>query len=182
MAPEPLFTLANTIALGAWIVLAAWPGRRTAVNLAGVAVPAALAAGYTGIVAVQWVGSAGGFSTLEEVSLLFGNRWLLLAGWTHYLAFDLFVGAWEVRDARGRGIPHLLVLPCLALTFLFGPAGWLLYLLLRRVTPRRVRETGDSGDHQNSQDHDPRHRTSSRDRHQRDQVEADDNRQHRQQE
>jgi hypothetical protein len=69
---------------------------------------------------------------------LFENRWALLAGWTHYLAFDLFVGTWEVRDARASGIPHLLVLPCLGLTFLFGPAGWLLYMALRAGYTKRV--------------------------------------------
>jgi hypothetical protein len=56
---------------------------------------------------------------------------LLLAGWIHYLAFDLFVGSWEARDARQRGVPHLALVPCLALTFLFGPAGWLLYGAVR---------------------------------------------------
>ena len=83
------------------------------------------------IIATRFAGSAGGFASLAAVATLFSNPWLLLAGWTHYLAFDLFVGSWEVRDARERGIPHLCVLPCLALTFLFGPAGWLLYLALR---------------------------------------------------
>jgi hypothetical protein len=55
---------------------------------------------------------------------------LLLAGWLHYLAFDLFVGAWEVRTARAAAIPFLLVVPCLGLTFLFGPAGLLAFLVL----------------------------------------------------
>jgi hypothetical protein len=51
----------------------------------------------------------------------------------HYLAFDLFVGGWEVRDAQERGIRHLLVVPALVLTFLFGPAGWLLYVATRAL-------------------------------------------------
>ena len=93
--------------------------------------PALLAAVYVAIIATKWAGSSGGFTSLPAVAMLFSNPWLLLAGWTHYLAFDLFVGSWEVRDARDRGMPHLLVLPCLALTFLFGPAGWLLYLAMR---------------------------------------------------
>jgi Domain of unknown function (DUF4281) len=62
--------------------------------------------------------------------------WLLLAGWVHYLCFDLLVGCWEVRDAHGRGVPHLLVMPCLFLTFMFGPAGWLLYQGVRSAYPR----------------------------------------------
>ena len=61
---------------------------------------------------------------------------LLLAGWLHYLAFDLFVGAWIVRTARSEGMPFLLVLPCLPLTFLFGPAGFLLFVVLRAVRNR----------------------------------------------
>lgn len=56
---------------------------------------------------------------------------MLLAGWLHFLAFDLFVGAWQVRTARRDALPRLLVVPCLALTFLFGPAGLLAFLALR---------------------------------------------------
>ena len=58
-------------------------------------------------------------------------------GWTHYLAFDLFIGGWEVRDAQSRGISHLLVVPALVLTFLFGPAGLLLYLAVRWLARQR---------------------------------------------
>jgi hypothetical protein len=67
------------------------------------------------------------------VHLLFQTPGLLLAGWLHFLAFDLFVGAWEVRTARAEGIPHLLIVPALILTFLFGPAGFLLFLVIRAV-------------------------------------------------
>jgi ABA DEFICIENT 4-like len=81
-------------------------------------------------------GSAGNFQTLAGVGALFDNRWLLLAGWVHYLAFDLFIGAWQVRDARVYGISHLLVIPCLILTFLFGPVGLLLYFLIRAAYRR----------------------------------------------
>ena len=83
------------------------------------------------------VGSEGGFSSLAGVAALFSEPWILLAGWTHYLAFDLLVGNWEMRDATKRGIPYMLVLPCLVLTFLFGPAGWLLYAHRPVVAARR---------------------------------------------
>ncbi len=68
--------------------------------------------------------------------LLFTDRWLVLAGWVHYLAFDLFIGSWQVRDARRNRVPFVLVVPCLVLTFLFGPIGLLLYLLLAGVASR----------------------------------------------
>jgi len=74
------------------------------------------------------------------VGTLFSNPRLSLAGWVRYLAFDLLVGSWELQDAREQGISHLMVVPCLALTFLFGPAGWLLYTILRSI--RRTSSKG----------------------------------------
>ena len=96
-------------------------------------VPGLFAVAYTAIAVVAFGNSDGGFSTLDGVARLFENRWLLLAGWLHYLAFDLLVGTWEVLDSHQRGVPHLLVVPCLLLTFMFGPAGWLLYTVISRT-------------------------------------------------
>lgn len=137
MSATHVFAIANGLALAAWVVLAASPRRPWVSDvLCGRVLPALFGVIYLAIIVTQWAGSPGGFSSLDDVALLFSNPWLLLAGWVHYLAFDLFVGSWEVRDARMNGIPQLLVVPCLALTFLFGPAGWLLYLGVRSV--RRV--------------------------------------------
>jgi sorbitol-specific phosphotransferase system component IIC len=56
----------------------------------------------------------------------------------HYLAFDLFTGAWEARDAVRLGISRWAVLPCLVLTFLFGPMGLALYLLVKLAMRKSV--------------------------------------------
>lgn len=137
MSPNLVFSIANFVALCCWLMLAVLPGKKWVSSVvAGVAVPAVLAAVYTIIIALTFSGAEGGFSSLPAVARLFNNPWLLLAGWIHYLAFDLLVGSWEVRDARDRGISHILVLPCLILTFLFGPAGWLLYLGVRSLYGR----------------------------------------------
>jgi len=132
MSAEALFSIANSVAMVAWVLLAVLPGRAWVrrVVTAGV-VPGLFAALYVGIVVLVFHGAGGGFSTLANVALLFANKWMLLAGWVHYLAFDLLVGSWEVEDARARGVPHWLVVPCLVLTFLFGPAGWLGYRVVR---------------------------------------------------
>jgi hypothetical protein len=150
MSPDQIFSIANAAALGCWVMLAILPGRKWVHHaIAGVGVPTVLAAIYTALIAANLTRSAGGFSSLSEVALLFSNPWLLLAGWIHYLAFDLLVGSWEARDARERGVPHPVVLPCLALTFLFGPAGWLLYLGARLLpyssAVRSVRVQADRG-------------------------------------
>jgi hypothetical protein len=94
-------------------------------------VPSFFAVVYTGIIISVFGRAPGGFSTLAGVGVLFSNPWLLLAGWVHYLAFDLLIGSWELEDAAERGIAHWVVVPCLLLTFLFGPAGWLLYRIVR---------------------------------------------------
>jgi len=136
MSPQQVFSVANAVALLAWIMLAVLPGRPWVTKMITTkVVPSLLAVLYTAIV-VSLIGrTPGGFSTLAGVGMLFSNAWLLLAGWVHYLAFDLLVGSWELQDAREHGIPHWTVVPCLALTFLFGPAGWLLYTI-RRSTRR----------------------------------------------
>jgi ABA4-like protein len=137
MSAEQLFSLVNLLALLGWLLLAALPKRRWPAELAcGGIIPGLLGGVYVAILATTWGQARGGFSSLAEVALLFDDPWLLLAGWVHCLAFDLLVGSWIVRDARERGIAHLLLLPALALTFLFGPAGWLSYLLLRALLRR----------------------------------------------
>ena len=133
MTPEQIFSLANLLAALAWLLLITLPRRSWVTRtVTRVAVPGLFAAAYVAIAALTFFGSAGGFSTLDGVARLFENRWLLLAGWLHYLAFDLLIGTWEVIDSHQRGVPHLLVVPCLLLTFMFGPAGWLLYTVISR--------------------------------------------------
>jgi hypothetical protein len=134
MTPEQVFGVVNLVALAGWLLLAVLPSRPWVPNLVtAVVIPSLLAVVYTGLVAVRWAGADGGFGSLEQVARLFADPWVLLAGWVHYLAFDLFVGSWEVRDARAHGIPHWMVVPCLFLTFMFGPAGWVLYMAVRAV-------------------------------------------------
>jgi hypothetical protein len=134
MTPDQIFAIVNPLAALSWLVLIVMPRRAPLVT--GLVVPAALALLYVALIGIGWSGAEGGFSTLADVARLFGNRWMLLAGWVHYLCFDLLVGTWEVQDARARGIPHLWVVPCLVLTFLFGPAGWVMYKGLAAVQSR----------------------------------------------
>src|SRR6185436_20157970 len=98
-------------------------GRRRWANtlVSGIILPVLLSVLYAALLATHWGETEGGFTSLAGVRALFSNQWLLLAGWVHYLAFDLFVGSWELRDAQQHRIPHLVMIPCLILTFLFGP-------------------------------------------------------------
>lgn len=69
----------------------------------------------------------GGFGTLAAVQALFASPAVALAGWVHYLAFDLFVGLWIAARADAAGVSRWLQAPVLATTFLFGPIGLLLF-------------------------------------------------------
>ena len=103
MSPEQIFSVTNMIAVLSWLLLAVLPGRRWVTEVVtGRAVPMLFGVLYVAIVAVTFGGADGSFSTLTGVAALFANPWLLLAGWLHYLAFDLLVGTWEARDARER--------------------------------------------------------------------------------
>jgi ABA4-like protein len=133
MSPDQIFSIANLAAFVSWVLLAVFPRRRAVDALVGTVAPVALAIVYTTIIVAALRNSEGGFSSLAGVAAFFSNPWLLLAGWIHYLAFDLLIGRWEVRDAQEHGVRYVLVVPCLALTFLFGPAGWLLYRGVRYV-------------------------------------------------
>ena len=134
MQAETVFSIVNLTAMAGWILLVfvpRWKGTRIAV-LSG-AIPILLSTAYL-ILIILFFGSAeGGFDSLANVMKLFRNEWATLAGWIHFLAFDLFIGAWEVRDAQDKGIHHLLVIPCLLFTFFLGPIGLLMYVVLRSV-------------------------------------------------
>jgi Domain of unknown function (DUF4281) len=132
MTAERLFSILNLIAVAGWLPLVFLPRARWATAVVPVLLPCLFGVIYVVLVVASLPWSEGGFSSLAGVGALFENPWALLAGWAHYLAFDLFIGGWQVRDARERGIPHLFVVPALVLTFLFGPAGLLLYLVVRR--------------------------------------------------
>jgi hypothetical protein len=133
---ERMFALASAAAVVGWVMLAVAPLRREWAVTGARLVAALLCGFYATMLATGLTGGAGpppgaGFSTLAGVRLLLSTPEALLAGWVHYLAFDLFVGSWEAADAPTARVPHWLLLPCLALTFVAGPFGLLLYLLIK---------------------------------------------------
>lgn len=137
MSAETLFQIVSTGIVPGWLLLLLAPRARITerVVLSGL-YPLVFAAAYLVLIVVFYPGAPGGFGSLADVDRLFRNPYLLLAGWIHYLAFDLFVGAWEARDGAARGVGHLVLVPCLVLTFLFGPIGLLAYFGVRALRSR----------------------------------------------
>jgi hypothetical protein len=141
-APESLFAFANSFALAGWLLLALAPGWRWTKQLVrSGAWSLALSVAYLALIAIGFANDAeGGFGSLGEVRTFFSNDTMLLAGWIHYLAFDLYVGAVTTRIARREGIPHASMLPVLFLTFMFGPIGLLAFWIARSARARRITE------------------------------------------
>jgi hypothetical protein len=143
MNPDALFHACGLAAMTGWLCLIStplWPRRyreRWPRLFGGIVIPALIAIVYTAVIATHWAGHSGSFNSLDGVMQLFTNRWLVLAGWVHYLAFDLFIGGWELTDSRQRSMPHLLLIPILLLTFFFGPIGFIAYLAVRSIFRKR---------------------------------------------
>ncbi len=129
-----LFQVANNSVLVGWLLLLTLPHSR----LTKAIVHSGLFSGVLSILYLALImghfslADLGKFSSLAGILELFQNPAVLLAGWVHYLAFDLWVGAWIVRKGREANISHFLLLPILVLTFLLGPIGFLLFLLLQK--------------------------------------------------
>lgn len=140
MTPETIFLICNSGVLPAWLLLAFAPDWSFTQRLVHqIWIPILLGSVYLAVLVMSpTMSEEGGFSTLDGVMMLFTSPSFALVGWVHYLVFDLFVGAWEVRDARRRSISHLFVVPCLVMTLMLGPIGLLAYLLLRFALTRAV--------------------------------------------
>lgn len=142
MDAQGWFEVANVAALPGWAALLLAPlRRRAAVRIARV-VAVVLALGYLAgfVTAIGAASVAAGDYSLAGIAAGFGEPRLALVAWVHYLAFDLWVGAWEVEAAERAGMRHVLVVPALLLTFLLGPVGLLTFLALRAAkTVRGVR-------------------------------------------
>ena len=134
--------MAGALAAVGWLFLLIVPKRPLAVHVAGVFLPLLLALLYLYFIATNISGAEGGFGSLADVATLFQKKELLLAGWIHYLAFDLFIGAWEIRDSQRHQIPHLVMIPCLVMTFMLGPIGLLFYFAIRTAKTKNMAMEG----------------------------------------
>jgi hypothetical protein len=137
MTADTVFSLANPAALVGWAVLIYAIIRKNIWlrdEVAGFWWPLALSALYTLLIMLFFFKAEGGFDTLANVQKLFTAPWAALAGWIHYLAFDLFVGAWISKQVMQAGMNRLWLVGLLPLTFMFGPAGLLGFAIAHKIS------------------------------------------------
>ncbi|UFH57374.1 ABA4-like family protein [Spirosoma sp. KNUC1025] len=141
MTPEAVFTLANTAVLPQWLLMIfapRWIVTKWVMN--SYLVPVCLALIYIIYLFGGRPVDFGAFGSLPGVKNLFatGGDGVMLAGWVHYLAFDLVAGTFVVRDSQEKDIPHWLIVLPLFFCFMLGPVGFLLYWVIRTIRTRNV--------------------------------------------
>ena len=140
-----VFSAVNAFALLAWIGLIAlprWPALLSAILYLGVGLLCLIySIGLVGVLSGLFDGGDGGmdFSSIEVVRAIFASDAGVTIGWTHYLAFDLFVGLWIARDADAKFFSRWLQAPILLATLMAGPIGLFVWLIVRE---RRARAQG----------------------------------------
>lgn len=141
MTPEAVFKLAGTLVLPQWLLMIfapRWIITKWIVNSCLISV-------FMGVIYIIYLFGGGmidfgAFGTLPGVKNLFtnGGDGVMLAGWVHYLAFDLLAATFLLRDSQEKGIPHLLIVIPLFFCFMLGPIGFLLYWIIRLIRTRSV--------------------------------------------
>ncbi|MGH6729370.1 MAG: ABA4-like family protein [Sphingomicrobium sp.] len=145
---QSLFVLTNVVALASWAMLAFLPRRPIVMAFVLFCGVGMLCLVYAGMFVALFGGLADSVRvagappadimnyTLPGLRALFMSDGGVVLGWTHYLAFDLFVGQWIARDADNKGVHRLVQLPFLFITLMAGPIGLLMWLIVRE---RRAR-------------------------------------------
>ncbi|MBT8233143.1 MAG: DUF4281 domain-containing protein [Saprospiraceae bacterium] len=139
MTPSEVFSIVGMIAMPMWILmifLPKWKVTRFLIDYK--VVPIALSLIYAVYIfqAVQ-IGGMMDFGSLGSVMALFTEENAVLAGWVHYLAFDLLIGMWILEQNKGIGINQFIMAPCLIFTFMLGPIGFLLFMLIKTVKQKQ---------------------------------------------
>jgi len=143
---DALFSAAGSAAMIGWLILIFLPRRFFWLfAIPQFLIPFALGLVYAGLILPTiFTVEGGGFGSIKEVRTLFLNDAALLGGWIHYLAFDLFIGAWIARRSDEIGLSRLLQAPILLATFMFGPIGLVIFLTIRtfyrRLPPEHANE------------------------------------------
>ena len=140
MDAASIFSLGNSCILIGWILLIFLPNWKytQASILNGLIVLYAVV--YTYLI-LKDIGDfrADSFSSLANVKALFQNDNAVAAGWFHYLAFDLFVGAYIVRKSISLGISRVFYTLALPFTFMFGPMGYLMFFIIKSLKTKSLK-------------------------------------------
>ncbi|WP_299436454.1 ABA4-like family protein [uncultured Aquimarina sp.] len=139
MTPAAIFSIAGMITMPMWILMIFFPKWKVTKFLIDFKViPLVLSLLYVIHIfqAIQ-IGGMMDFGSLTSVMALFTEENAALAGWIHYLAFDLIVGMWMLDQNKKLELHQLIMAPCLFATFMFGPLGFLLFKIIKTIKQKQ---------------------------------------------
>ena len=135
---EMFYLWVNIGVLPFWILIIFFPQSHLCKYLATSIFPIfLLSAAYTFILYKAYLGSfdfENNFSLylgLSNISELFRDDYYLLMLWTHFVAVNLFIGGWILKDAQKLYVNKILLALPLIITYLIGPIGIFLYWIIR---------------------------------------------------
>jgi hypothetical protein len=144
MTPSDVFSIANILAFTMWlllIILPNWKATRFLIDYK--VVPIFLSLVYAFYIIQSLIsGSAMDFGSLQSVMQLFTVENAVLAGWLHYLVFDLLVGMWMIDQNKALKIHPVIMAPILIATFMIAPVGFLLFMGIRSFNKQKIRLEG----------------------------------------
>lgn len=142
MQAAEIFSICNTVILSGWLLLIFMPNGKYTQTIILNGLLVLFAAVYTYMI-LKDIGhfNPDSFSNLANVKALFQNDDAVAAGWIHYLAFDLFTGAYIVRKSRQIGLSRVWYTLTLPFTFMFGPMGYLLFFICKTIKTRSLHES-----------------------------------------
>lgn len=128
-----IYSIANTTVLPMWLLMIFLPKlgiTKWLVDTKLIPIILALLYGFYIIVAID-SGDGMDFGSLESVMQMFTQEDAVMAGWIHYLVFDLLVGMWMLNKNEKIGIHPILMGISLTLTFILGPIGFLVFMICK---------------------------------------------------
>ena len=141
---ENIYLIANWGVIPFWLLLIILPNHAlTNFFVQSIIVPLLLGSAY-GFVAYNIylekniLDSFELYNGLNGLYSMFANEAFLLIFWLHFLAINLFVGTWIVRDSKRYVVSRILVVFSLITTYFTGPIGLVIYWFLRIFFAKKI--------------------------------------------
>ena len=90
------------------------------------------------LIGYDFVGNFSLYLSLDELSRLFEDHLYLMLFWIHFIAINLFIGGWIVKDSQKFYINKITVSIPLIITYFIGPIGLFFYWVIRIFYAKRM--------------------------------------------
>ena len=142
---ETLYMWINIGVLPFWFILIVFPQSHLSRIFATSIFPVFILSGVyifilykSYLTSYDFIGNFNLYLGLNELSRLFEDHLYIMIFWTHFVAINLFIGGWIVKDSQKFSINKVLLALPLILTYLTGPMGLFIYWIIRIFYAKRI--------------------------------------------